>query len=520
MRLAEAYEALREECAREQPDVEMVRALVSGGADPNHELARSQLDQQAPLHFAAQHNHVEAAQVLLNEGGADPNVVTDARNAPLHLAAEQGHVDMTALLLRSRAEVDATTVSSWTALHWAASRGRREVVELLLQAGALVDARTERGETSLHLACAEGHEQTAIRLLNAQADPEALTVGAMTPYDLASRAGHNALAETLRELRTSGWEPGGPLPRTHSGATSPERVRSVSPERARGVPPGGAVSPTPMIRGASSFSTPGWVATSGEAELEGEVDAAEASLERRDPAAAFLACHALLEPAAKPSCPALMRQRVHSVLFAAGQFMIEQRAAGKWHEAVLITKMEGELTAATAATADLTDKLSMAEGEIQELNAKLKLQGSGPDEATRAKLEKLTAVESELEEKGSALEAEQARAAELEARVAELEGTLGAAEERATTAEGLATEMKGQVAAKDAELADWATRLAKAQPRMKELSEFFWNKTGKSGVKKKLKEVGDEPTRWTTAQQMERVVELDTNLLADDVSHH
>ena len=129
-------------------------------------------------------------------------------------------------------------------------------------------------------------------------------------------------------------------------------------------------------------------------------------------------------------------------------------------------------------------------------------------------------MESELEEKGSALEAEKARAAELEARVAELEGTLGAAEERATTAEGLATEMKGQVAAKDAELAEWATRLAKAQPRMKELSEFFWSKTGKSGIKKKLKEVGDEPTRWTTAQQMERVVELDTNLLADDVSHH
>ena len=112
--------------------------------------------------------------------------------------------------------------------------------------------------------------------------------------------------------------------------------------------------------------------------MEAEVEAAEAALERRDPAAAFLACHAMLYdtrmsalcdfvtfPILLSRVPSFchffhhffhhfvtfppsfslrrLRKRLHGVLLASGQFMIEQRAAGKWHEAVLISKLEKDV---------------------------------------------------------------------------------------------------------------------------------------------------------------------------------
>ena len=247
MRTAELYDQLRavfETSPSQCPDLEVVRQLLSQGADPNNELARNQFCQQVPLHYAAQHNHTQAAEVLLNEGRADPNLLTDAHNTALHLAAEQGHEIMTALLLRNKADPMLTTVSHWTALHWSACRGRRKVVELLLQAGAPVDAVTELVETPLHLACANGHEETAVRLLNAGAELRALTGGGMLPYDLACRAGHTSLAQVLFELQGSDWKPGMVVPRPggRDGGSSPDRMGRLSPVRLGNISPerGGA----------------------------------------------------------------------------------------------------------------------------------------------------------------------------------------------------------------------------------------------------------------------------------------
>ena len=98
MRLQDLYDALRAEFETDrEPDVESVWALLRSGVDPNNELARNQFCQQVPIHYAAQHNHLQAAEVLLNEGAADPNLATDARNTALHLVAEQGHEHMTTL---------------------------------------------------------------------------------------------------------------------------------------------------------------------------------------------------------------------------------------------------------------------------------------------------------------------------------------------------------------------------------------------------------------------------------------
>lgn len=528
MRIQELYGALRAEFETDRPpDIETVRGLLSSGADPNNELARNQFCQQVPIHYAAQHNHLEAAEVLINEGAADPNLATDAQNTALHLAAEQGHEHMTALLLRNKADVNATTLSYWTALHWASCRGRRKVVELLLQAGAPVDAVTKLVETPLHLACANGHEETAVRLLNAGAGLMAKTGGGMLPYDLAMRGGHISLANTLFELQGSGWKPGMLVPRAvgREGALSPERMGMVSdkngnsgrlsPERM------GRRSAAPMVHGGKSFSTPGWTPTAGEAAMEARVDEAEAFLERRDPAAAFLACHEML---GETRMSEVLRNRLHSLLLASGNFMIEQRAAGKWHEAVLITKMEGDLSAAEASRTALENTVHAKDEEIMELQAKLKLIGSGPDEATRENIlnleRELSAAKQELDQStASATEAAEkadVAAAEAAKQHEELAAKLQAADAKVAASEAENTKLKENITQQAREIGDLKQKMIGAKSRMKELSEFFWTKSGSSAIKKQLKQMGDDASRWTKPQQIDRVVAPDLALLGDD----
>ena len=512
MRLQELYDALRAEFETDRPpNIETVRGLLSSRADPNNELARSQFCKQVPLHYAAQHNHLDAAEVLLNEGAADPNLRTDAQNAALHLAAEQGHEHMTALLLRNKADTAATTLSSWTALHWAACRGRRKVVELLLQAGAPVDAVTKLDETPLHLACANGHEETAVRLLNAGAGLLARTSGGMLPYDIAMRGRHTSLANTLFELQGSGWEPGMVVPRTvgREGALSPERMGRLSPERV-----GRVSSPTPGVDGTKTFSATGWTPTAGEAAMEARVSEAEAALERRDPASAFLACHAML---AETKISEVVRVRLHSVLLASGEFMIEQRAAGKWNEAVLITKMEGDLVAAEASQAELKNVVHAREEEIMELQAKLKLIGSGPDEATREKIQNLerdlNAAKQQLEHRDAEAGAAAAEAAQ---EKADLVAKLQAADTKAVAGAAEIEKLKETVTKQADEISAFSQKLIRARSRMQELSEYFWTKSGSGAIKKQLKDIGDDASRWTKAQQLERVVAPDMALLGDD----
>lgn len=57
------------------------------------------------LHFAAQNNHLETADVLLR-AGISRDARTKVDRTPLHMAAYEGHDQMAILLLRYGAEVD------------------------------------------------------------------------------------------------------------------------------------------------------------------------------------------------------------------------------------------------------------------------------------------------------------------------------------------------------------------------------------------------------------------------------
>ena len=116
-------------------------------------------------------------------------VVRVNNNTPLHLAAEQGHASVALVLLAAGAYVNAKDDYDETPLHSAASEGHASIVSALLAAGAYVNAKNDDDETPLHHAALFGHESIASELLAAGADVNAEDDDDETPLH---RAVYNA----------------------------------------------------------------------------------------------------------------------------------------------------------------------------------------------------------------------------------------------------------------------------------------------------------------------------------------
>ncbi|MDP6793860.1 MAG: ankyrin repeat domain-containing protein [Verrucomicrobiota bacterium] len=102
-----------------------------------------------PLHWAAEADQAQAAELLINHG-ADKTARTDGGWTPLHSAAAKGSTNVIALLLLRRAPVNAISQSG-TPLDLA--KGYRQP-----EAAALIEAKRGRAgrEVSIHMAAAKG----------------------------------------------------------------------------------------------------------------------------------------------------------------------------------------------------------------------------------------------------------------------------------------------------------------------------------------------------------------------------
>ncbi len=156
---------------------ELLQALLEAGANPNARVKgklwfsptshdRSWVDHKGATAFwrAAMSSDVEAMRILI-AGGADPNLATDSGVTPLMVAAGIGWAGnftqnapdswMEALkyCLELRADVNAVeTRKGYTALHGAASRGDNEMVQYLVDRGAKVDVLNKDGNSPADMA--------------------------------------------------------------------------------------------------------------------------------------------------------------------------------------------------------------------------------------------------------------------------------------------------------------------------------------------------------------------------------
>lgn len=193
--------------------VEVVEALLAGGADPN--IADHMGD--APLLEAATVARDGTPEVvtMLLKAGADPDPRTGA-SSPLY-AAVYGKPGPVAELLAAGADPCRPTGQTFwkspglTPLHRAAIGALDEVMRLVVDAATSVDVRTEEGVTPLHMAVVGADARRARILLEAGADMNAAThgetrfgaaygPGARTPLDMVRRAKRPDMVALVEEF--------------------------------------------------------------------------------------------------------------------------------------------------------------------------------------------------------------------------------------------------------------------------------------------------------------------------------
>ncbi|KZC12262.1 PREDICTED: tankyrase-1 [Dufourea novaeangliae] len=127
-------------------DTDTVRDLMCRGAPFTTDWLGT-----SALHFAAQNNHSETAEVLLR-AGISRDARTKVDRTPLHMAAYEGHHQMAQLLLNYGADVDSRDMLKMTPLHWAVEREHVEVMHVLLEHGADANATSKFDKTPISLA--------------------------------------------------------------------------------------------------------------------------------------------------------------------------------------------------------------------------------------------------------------------------------------------------------------------------------------------------------------------------------
>ena len=211
-----------------------------------------------PLHWAAEADQAQAAELLLKHG-ADKTARTDGGWTPLHSAAAKGSTNVIALLLLRRAPVNAISQSGTpldlangyrhpeaatllkasrgragrevsihmaaakgdagavqaflrrgvkvdvpgplhkcTPLHWAAGAGKVNTMELLISLGADVEAVSDSDATPLHQAVLRNRLEASKLLIRSNADLNSQNKSGHTPLDYATANGWTDLAGLLQ----------------------------------------------------------------------------------------------------------------------------------------------------------------------------------------------------------------------------------------------------------------------------------------------------------------------------------
>jgi ankyrin repeat protein len=183
---------------------ELVKALLDHGANPNARTTKDSrqnttsgvsLKGATPLFLAASLGNVETVRALV-AGGADPFITTDERTAPLHVATWGGDpyfrdwtdeekknlLEITGLLVGLGTDVNSAGEHGWTALHGAAYKGVDSVVQFLVEKGAKMEVFDEYGQTPLSIANA------------------VITVGSKDAYYQSSRVVRKSTSDLLLKL--------------------------------------------------------------------------------------------------------------------------------------------------------------------------------------------------------------------------------------------------------------------------------------------------------------------------------
>lgn len=208
--------------AAESGTLEVVRALLQAGADPNAWAMGFAEDYGwalTPLHPAAGSNPDPGVVRALIEAGADLDAPSGESyrvgNSPLHYAAENPNPAVAAALLEAGADVNARSARGRTPLHEAAAGASDPaVIELLVEAGADVNALDADGYAPLHTAAYYNPRPEIVNaLIAAGADVNARDPAGYVP---SGRAANDRTPLFMSVYRADGFSVGQRMPNGHN----------------------------------------------------------------------------------------------------------------------------------------------------------------------------------------------------------------------------------------------------------------------------------------------------------------
>jgi ankyrin repeat protein len=181
--------------AAEKADWQRVRAILKEKPDVN----AAQADGMTALHWAAYHDNLETAKLLLAVG-ANAKAENRYGVAPLSLACTNGDAELVRALLAAGADPNTTLRGGESVLMTASRTGRVGGVQALLDAGAKVDGKDRKGQTALMWAAADGHADLVELLIKSGADPKTRLKSGFTPLLFAAREGRIQVVRALLKL--------------------------------------------------------------------------------------------------------------------------------------------------------------------------------------------------------------------------------------------------------------------------------------------------------------------------------
>lgn len=175
---------------------EMVKALVREGAFVNAQNREG----QTPLMLAVQKRAFGAAQILLFEKFADPNIADSAGRSPLIVALQEQYPVMFPLLMQSpRINLNANLPNGDGPIHILVRKKMLTDLKDFLSRGANPNLAGAMKRTPLHLAVIEGSLEMVQALKGYHANPQLQDEAGKTPLDLAHDAQRADIVEALEQ---------------------------------------------------------------------------------------------------------------------------------------------------------------------------------------------------------------------------------------------------------------------------------------------------------------------------------
>jgi len=161
----EGITPLHDACANGYIDI--IILLINKGCDINSRAN----DMVTPLHVATINNHLDVIPVL-TERGSNIESKDAAGLTALHYACEDNFYAIAALtLLDKGANIEARTNNKKTPIHYACKNGSFEILQLLLKYKANLNATALNDKNALHFAAYYNHPDICIFLINQGMNP-------------------------------------------------------------------------------------------------------------------------------------------------------------------------------------------------------------------------------------------------------------------------------------------------------------------------------------------------------------